>query len=113
MRCLPYRKNILTASGVRRCHKKHTKKLTICGQLFCTIFFTIPVCRGGRMCITFLVNGTLPNGKVRIGTSEQPFAHGRFSTSSAISPLVRWYPSRASGGHEKNSGSKQSKNFAV
>lgn len=29
MRCLPYRKNILTASGVRRCHKKHTKKPTI------------------------------------------------------------------------------------
>ena len=35
------------------------------------------------MCTTFLVNGTLSNGRVWLGVSEQPFAQGKFSISSA------------------------------
>ncbi|MDO5390780.1 MAG: hypothetical protein Q4F24_06800 [Eubacteriales bacterium] len=41
------------------------------------------------MCTAFLVNGTLSNGRVWLGASEQPFAQGGLSTSSAISPLVQ------------------------
>ncbi|MDO5391670.1 MAG: hypothetical protein Q4F24_11365 [Eubacteriales bacterium] len=41
------------------------------------------------MCTTFLFNGTLSNGRVWLGASEQPFAQGRLSASSAISPLVQ------------------------
>ena len=34
MRCLPYRKNILTASGVRRCHKNIQKSWPFAASFF-------------------------------------------------------------------------------
>ena len=40
---------------------------------------SIPVCRGGRMCTTFLVNGTLSNGTVFGSFSSGVFPHDRHS----------------------------------